>query len=557
MKKIFFLQIFLFLSLTLFSQISEGGLPPSFLLSEKKSIKEINPYKIELKQDVNKLIYEDDVNSKHGIPIRIAVVIPAKYDLAKDGEWTKLDKKTKICRLSISSPGAKGIILSYDKFYIPYGGKLFIYSKDKGQILGAYSHRTNPNGKEFSTEIIYGDELILEYVDPMTGQLPQIKIKDIGYAYNNTFSNSVKDVQSNGFTNSGKCEVNINCEEGQNWQLQKKGVACSFYKDNYFWTACSGSLINNVNQDKTAFYLSAYHCYFMDGRTMNFDMIQFYFNYEFPGCSNSTIYPITTKTIVGAQLVVYSPIDGGSDMALLKLNSEIPIDYDVYFNGWDVTNNPAKSGVTIHHPQGDVKKISTYSSPLISGRYDDGTSKTNPNADWITRFSETKNGHGVTEGGSSGGSLFNQDGLIVGTLTGGSSSCNNRNGIEYYGKMWYHWDQHENTKYHLQPYLDPTNKVKKLNGLSNIPSQEKKAQPAYAYWDDNAGKSNLIIQLTDKDDKIKHLTVVNLRGYNAYKKSEGFTTNIHSIPSMGWAKGVYIVHIGTEKGIRHSFKIIR
>lgn len=558
MKKIFFLATFLFFSFTLFSQISEGGLPPSFIIPQNKSLKEITPYTVEVKTDINKLIREDSILHNKNTPIRIAVIIPAKYDLAKDGEWTTIDNKSnKICRLSISSPGALGIILSYDEFYIPQGGKLFIYSKDKGQILGAYTHRTNPKGKEFSTEIVYGDELVLEYADAKTGELPRIKIKNIGYGYNNIFDYTKDDVKGPGFNESGNCQVNINCEEGQNWQLQKKGVARSYSQMGGFWYRCSGSLINNVNRDKTAFYLSAYHCFFESGNTTDFNTAQFYFNYEFPNCGGTDIKPETSKSIVGAQLLVASPIDGGSDGVLLKLNDEIPEDYDVYFNGWDINNTPAKNGVTIHHPQGDVKKISTYTSPLVTGTYADAQSTSVANAHWIVKWSATPNGHGTTEGGSSGAPIFNQDGLIVGTLTGGTTSCSNKTGDDYFGKMWYHWDQHPNTSYHMQPYLDPTNKTKKLNGISNIYSEEEKPYPAYAYWDDPSTKSQLYIQITNSEDKIKNLKIVNLRGYDAYRKSEGFASNLYVLSVIGWPRGVYIVHLETEKGTRHTFKIIK
>lgn len=559
MKKLFFLATFLFFSVAIFSQISEGGLPPSFVIPQNKSLNEIKPFKIEVKKDINKLISEDNTSKDKNTPLRIATIIPAEYDLAKDGEWTNIDNKSnKICRLSISSPGALGLILSYEEFYIPYGGRLFIYSKDKGQVLGAYTHRTNPKGKEFSTEIVYGDELVLEYVDAKTGELPRIKIKDIGYGYNNIFDYTKVEVEGEGFNESGNCQVNINCKEGQNWQLQKKGVARSYTKiGNRGWFRCSGSLINNVNQDKTSFYLSAYHCFFESGYTADFATAQFYFNYEFPGCEDMSAKPQTAKSIIGAQLLVTSPIDGGSDGILLKLNSEIPEDYDVYFNGWDINNIPAKNGVTIHHPQGDVKKISTYTSPLVTGTYADAQSTSIDNAHWIVRWSATLNGHGTTEGGSSGAPIFNQDGLIVGALTGGKTSCSNKTEIDFYGKMWYHWNQHPNTSYHMQPYLDPTNKVNKINGLANISLPDEKLYPAYAYWDDPSTKSQLYIQITDNDDKMKNLTIVNLRGYNALKKTEGFSSNLYTISVIGWPRGVYIIHLETEKGKRHSFKIIK
>ncbi len=71
------------------------------------------------------------------------------------------------------------------------------------------------------------------------------------------------------------------------------------------------------------------------------------------------------------------------------------------------------------------------------------------------------------EGGSSGSPLFDANGLIVGTLTGGSSYCDAQTNPDYYGKMYYHigiirvltpWNR-------LKDWLDPANTgVTTLNG---------------------------------------------------------------------------------------------
>ena len=80
-----------------------------------------------------------------------------------------------------------------------------------------------------------------------------------------------------------------------------------------------------------------------------------------------------------------------------------------------------------------------------------------PNSCWRVFWASTDNGHGVTEGGSSGSPIFNQDGHIVGTLSGGSSYCDYPNYPDYYGKLSYHWLSNgaaDNRR--LKPWLDPT-----------------------------------------------------------------------------------------------------
>ena len=77
-------------------------------------------------------------------------------------------------------------------------------------------------------------------------------------------------------------------------------------------------------------------------------------------------------------------------------------------------NTASPNGVGIHHPAGDEKKISTYSrndDQCGLGRYPTPTG---------VLSGRDSNGWGVTEGGSSGSPLFNNNGLIIGTLTGGA-----------------------------------------------------------------------------------------------------------------------------------------
>lgn len=65
---------------------------------------------------------------------------------------------------------------------------------------------------------------------------------------------------------------------------------------------------------------------------------------------------------------------------------------------------------------------------------------------------------GVTEGGSSGSPLFDQNGLIVGQLAGGSAACagtNDNGGFDVYGRFDKSWDFGSSPTNSLKPWLDP------------------------------------------------------------------------------------------------------
>ena len=54
-----------------------------------------------------------------------------------------------------------------------------------------------------------------------------------------------------------------------------------------------------------------------------------------------------------------------SDFHLVELNNEPPYDYGLFAAGWNSSNTVSSSGVGIHHPAGDIKKISKYNQQLV------------------------------------------------------------------------------------------------------------------------------------------------------------------------------------------------
>ncbi|MDR3219766.1 MAG: T9SS type A sorting domain-containing protein [Dysgonamonadaceae bacterium] len=457
------------------AQISEGGTPPGF--AYKKSTvqyalrsQQSPNYVVPIDFDVNQLRKEDAEREALDelTPLNAVKIIPVDITMQNSGEWSVLSNGQHIWQLTIEAPKAIATMLYYDEFSIPKGGKLFIYNRDKSQVLGAYTSITNPSGGKFATELVAGDVITLEYAAPVfpntAAMPPQIRIEGVGYGYNHIKIYSVETTESYGDALS--CNVNVHCSpEGDNWVKQTSGVIRLLIRNTTgsgSW--CSGAIVTNVREDFTPYLLTAFHCIDeTDASAMNQSMV--YYHYEFETCENGNSEPVA-KTMVGAQIKAFNPIEGGSDGALLRLNNEIPEDYNVYFNGWDASETPATSGVGIHHPRGDVKKISTYETTLTSTTWSGGAQ----NAHWrVSAYKQTPNGFGILESGSSGSPMFNQNGLIVGTLTGGTtiSNCDNASSRRSsYGKLSYHWDQGTNNPDEwVKTYLDPDNTgTKVMNG---------------------------------------------------------------------------------------------
>jgi hypothetical protein len=448
-------KLWLFLSLTalsiipaasVFAQISTGGIPGSFTWSIPPGTEEV----ITVLPPASQLTAE--TAGKPAEPYRYAINLPVDIGIGNNGTWTTTPDGSRIWRVTIHSAGARALTLYFDDFALDGNGKVFVYNPSRTRLLGAFTAANNHASGAFATELMPGDQLTLEYDQPAGEHtLPGLHVSELSYAYR-----GVPDPGkiTDDFGNAGKCEVNMNCEEGNDWQTEKKGVARISVKLGLASYWCSGSLVNNVRNDHKPYFLTAYHCG-MGTTPADRNKWIFYFDYESSGCPNPAVEPFS-RTTTGATLLATSGVGDylGSDFYFLMFNSNIPSSWDVFFNGWSRQESPPAPGKGIHHPEGDIKKISTYTGVLEPATWGGGPSL----GHWVVNWIATPNGHGVTEGGSSGSPIFDSGGHIVGTLTGGDSSCDSLNGADYYGRFSYHWDKNgSDSTRALKFWLDPDN----------------------------------------------------------------------------------------------------
>lgn len=365
-----------------------------------------------------------------------------------------------VWRHLIENNAGKQIVLYFDTLLLAEKSTFFLIDMQSGQVLVSIGpQQTHQAGVKilgpFSTS-----RLLLQLQSATDVQTNSLVMRDIGLL-EDTFGEK-------GFGTSDFCEVNVNCPEGIEYQKQKRGIARILVKQGSGLFYCSGSLINNTKRDLAPLFLTANHC----GRTSStadYERWVFYFNYESQGCDNPANEP-NPYAITGATLLAASGNETaeGSDFKLLKINQEIPAQIDPYFNGWSRLETTTNTGVCIHHPDGDVKKISTYTEKPISTSYGGGAEQTDEKY-WRVQWAQTTTGYGVTEGGSSGSPLFDADGYIIGALTGGLATCDNPGAPDYYGKMSYSWASNgESPAQQLQPWLDPMNTgAERLGGIGH------------------------------------------------------------------------------------------
>lgn len=451
----------------LWSQINDGSIPksfePTFFISPHVPLFSMPQL------DMNAIQKENEERDARGILMFNTRIIPTAIKTNGDGIWDTYPNGDKIWRARVQSIGAKAIALYFSDFQIPDGAKLYVYNLDKTKILGGFTSANNHNSGKFALGPIGSDDVIVEYFEParVAGQ-GHFTLDGIGHMYR-----MIKTTDN--FGDSDPCQVNVNCSpEGNNKTQQRDAVARILVRVGVNAGWCSGAMVNNVLQNCNRYFLTALHCALGTqgnnasiASTSNFNQWIFYFNFQSSGCTSpSSQGTLGNQSLTGAAMKAHSNDGGGvngSDFLLLELNSTIPSSYNIFYAGWDLSNAGSGSGYSIHHPSGDIKKISTYTSSLTTTSWNGSGLPSH----WRVFWSSTTNGHGVTEGGSSGSPIFNNSGRIVGTLTGGGSYCTATGNPDAYGKMTYHWTANGNAaNRQLRAWLDPNNTgVTSLTGV--------------------------------------------------------------------------------------------
>lgn len=550
--------LFVALSFSALAQLSRGGFPPSFE-EHFKTTSVVPVLEVEV-PDMIEVRLEDDRADLEFKPSRVATLQKVGVNFMDVAAPQKVKDGT-IWRLQLSSYGALGLAIYSDRFHIPKGGRLFAYDPARKQLLGAFSEDNNNPLQVFAMDFILGTSIILEYFCPENVSEDLIfDITEVAYGYKDMgYKNSA-------FGTSGGCNVNMACSEGDNYRYQGRGVVRISIYNTYGISFCTGTLLNNTRNDKTPLILTAGHCIDDGGDSPRYTARHIYrFNFETPDCENPSTFSGSYHTLTGSDLLAYDSTYGGlGDFALLKLKNTIPDYFNPFWCGWDRSDATPVAGVGIHHPSGDVKKISTYTRRPIITYYPNGHGI---DSHFKVYWARTEHGYGITEGGSSGSALFNNEGLVVGDLTGGTSDCfaPDTRKSDFYGRLNYNWNAKGSDRSKLRPWLDPENTgAMKHNGMdkdgNSVSLMEVKKQE----------KSLLLKQVTPtpfkKDIKVVFaqtaqnitLQIADMKGVILYKKTIGNVSPLQEkvITLEKLVSGIYVLTVFSDQGME-VHKIIK
>jgi len=441
-RMLFIISLFLLAGSVSYAQVSHGGQPIDWSVKGKTftipahHLKDLSAQELD---PVMNTAYEVGQAFQYGVERQYAV------DVLAEGQWETLQNGKKACRFAINSPGAAMLSLQFAEFDLEPGAQLFLYDAERETFLGSFTEANELPTGEWATSVIPGETVVIEYITNTSSSKASraLKVESITHGVLDLFNYGKGGLSKDfwpGYA-AASCHNNVVCPIAAGWEQQASSVAMFLRPDG---SGCTGTMLNNTNNDGTPYFYLANHCY-----QPNESQWVFYFNYEAPACIGDTGQ--TMQTMVGAS---FRASDFFDDFALVELFNQPPASYNIYLSGWDRSNTLPTLGVSMMHPAFDVKKFAIdYNSPS-QGQGAFGTDI------WGVGWNS-----GGIESVASGAPLFDQNKRVIGSISGGGAICTSgASGIA--SKFAAQWDG-VNPNARLRDWLDPSNSVLALDGLGN------------------------------------------------------------------------------------------
>lgn len=428
-----------------FGQITNLGKPKSWnLKSDPTSLSTLNMPAFDREMYRN----EDSINDiTKAAPWRFGHKYEVNYSLNNSGNWTYLPNGDRIWRFKVKSKDALSLNFIFEDMYLPLGSSIMIHRPDKSAYLGAYTSINNSPSKILGTDLISGEEAIIEYYEPsyVYGQ-GTLTIATIVHGYRDISLHENQMMKA--LNSSDDCNRDVKCLTNPEplWVNESNAVAMIVVNGN---GSCTGTLVNNTAQDGKPYFLTANHC-LGNPATWAFRFKWIAPNPDCGTTANTVDMPNNTQfqTMNGS---VLRASNAGSDFALVEITNltlATAQQWGLYYAGWDHTGAAVSAAIGIHHPSGDIMKYARENNALLQAAWQGAQT-------WhIQNWDE-----GVTEPGSSGSGLWDLNHRLIGQLYGGSAACsgtNDNNAPDYYGRFDVSWNTGTTAATRLRDWLDPS-----------------------------------------------------------------------------------------------------
>lgn len=364
--------------------------------------------------------------------------------LGENLEWEYLSDGGWLALLEIESSGARALRAGILVHSIPQGLEIRFFGRDldrvhpvRGSDVRRIIERNRAadgdtaEANTFWSPVIDGDRIGLEFYLPAPHNPQEVRatLPSISHLVYSPLSGAVAEGLQQRVGGSAACNLDVMCHT-DDWDLSSRAVARMVFSVGSGSALCTGTLLNSDSGEP--YFLTANHC--LDTQSSASSLSTFWF-YRSSECDGGTLDSGTETRSGGAELLYTGP---ANDTTLLLLDDLPPA--GAVYSGWSTeTLNLNESATGIHHPRGDLQKISFGSVRGFSNctEFDaSGRFFCSPATVEASEFVDVLFTQGTAEPGSSGSAIFAGNGpSVVGVLYGGNSSCSNPSGNNIYGRF--------------------------------------------------------------------------------------------------------------------------
>jgi hypothetical protein len=363
------------------------------------------------------------------MPIGFGRPLPAPFvaDVQPFLQWVREQDGSMRAAFTVSSPGARAVRLGIDTTGLLDGTEFYFFGVDspeqefgptavEAMRMGAKTEGDKTARGLYWSPVIEGETIrvLVRLGSPPTGQQMVVTIPTVSHLVRSLLTSDEK------IGEAGSCNIDVRCSSASD--VIRAATAMLVFTDGGTTFLCTGTLLSDNDPDSVIPYLlTANHC--INNQRAASTLNTFWF-FERVACGSSELAQVVQE-VNGGELLATGT---GSDFTLIQLNDDVGSVPGIALAGWDSSPLGASTTmVSVHHPSGDVKKWS-------SGTHM-GFSDYLGNVNGAGAFERVVWSMGVTEGGSSGGALFDASDRVRGQLKGGLSSCASPSAPDYFGRF--------------------------------------------------------------------------------------------------------------------------
>jgi len=358
-------------------------------------------------------------------------------------DWRPVDSG-QAAQVAVTSPEAESMRLAIDLTDVPANVEMsFVGSSAESRIegpvrVGDIRDRTAP----WWTPITEGSTQTVEFFVPQGTDPRRLGLRVVRASHLLTTPSSGLRKRLEDIGHAGSCNVDVPCSALNSdpaFRDVANATAQMTFNDGSLSALCTGTLLSdNDSGTQIPWFYTANHCFenasapFKTPAQMQTvaNTVTTIWGFQASACGSSQPSPSWTQVFNGASYIYNND---QSDALFLRLNGTPP-SY-AYYSGWDA--NPIATGssvITIHHPEGDLKKVSEGTVRGFQTLFDVGRGGGS--------FIEVLWRSGTTERGSSGAGLWSLASTPSGTqylhrggLWGGMALCTNLTGTDNFSRF--------------------------------------------------------------------------------------------------------------------------